>query len=109
MMRDCSFEENLGIQKALLDLGMSIEFTLSGSSMVPTFHSGDKIKVRRHDCLTVGKIYVYVYNEEPPMRFVCHRLKSLTKDTCTFCGDNRTICDKPVARDAVLGEVVENE
>ena len=75
---------------------------VSGTSMYPSIHNGDKIQISRSDSYVTGDIVVFMYKENEPL---VHRLVKIKGNTFYCKGDN-TFRLEDITREQILGKVV---
>lgn len=74
--------------------------TVSGDSMEPTLHTGDRIAVRVDPNPSVGEVIVFVDTEN---QTVVHRLVAHIGSTYVCLGDNRRALDPLIEAACVVG------
>ncbi len=70
---------------AQLNSGRSVEITVTGVSMTPTFFEGDRITVERQNDYSPGDIVVFVYKHD---ELIVHRLLKVNTGRYYCKGDN---------------------
>ena len=90
----------------LMEMGMRICFTVSGSSMWPLIrHNTDSVLLALPDRpVKVGDIVLTRFSGEPE-RYILHRVFRVTESSCITAGDNCIACDGPVPWSHVIGRV----
>ena len=92
------------IRRLLFDAGLLDEVAITGISMVPTLHDGDKIRIHQFSSavrLLPAHIYIYIHKQ----RLIVHRLICKKGGHFLFMGDN---CRRPdrVGPEAIIAEYI---
>jgi hypothetical protein len=95
----------------LLQQGLNVQFTVTGTSMAPFLKDGDKVVVApvKPGPLNLGDLALFRRRNQS---LVLHRLvkrESGARPILTFKGDAVSECDEPVELDQVLGIVIKIE
>lgn len=84
-----------------LSAGKDMTITVSGTSMHPTMHEGDKVTIRGSDTYAVGDILVFTYKGE----LLIHRLLKIDKNKY-FCKGDNSFRLEDVTPDCIAGKVI---
>lgn len=84
------------------DNNKPLVITVSGTSMYPSIHNGDKVQISRSDSYDTGDIVVFMYKKH---ELLVHRVVKIKNHTFYCKGDN-TFRLEDITKDQILGKVI---
>ena len=100
--------EYVAVLKEMVEQGLEVSMTISGTSMEPfLLHNRDKIYFRKPDG-TIKKGDMVFYQRETGA-YVMHRVMKVKKQQYFMAGDHQTFLEGPIEKKQIFAKVVSVE